>query len=109
MILAAELAHNREWRGVNSDTPGIKELSQLLRASNIHPDTTKDDRFRSANSVSMKVNNLIAGHPDHTGVGLRSTAAEKSIVKRFLDNSTEMTMSAATIRSQIQKSSYRVN
>ena len=101
MILAAELAYKRQWRGVNSKTPGIKELSQLLRSANIHEETAKDDRFRSASSVSMKVNNLIAGHPGHIGVGLRSTLAEKLVVQKFLDDPKKMTTEATSIRSRI--------
>lgn len=104
MILAAEFAHKREWRGVNSKTPGIQSLSEFLRAANLHPNSIKDDRFRSVNSVSMKVNNLIASHPNHTGVGLRSTLAEKSIVRRFMDDPVEMTKLAAKIRTRLQES-----
>lgn len=101
MILAADLAYKRQWRGVNSKTAGVNELSQLLRSANIHAKTTRDDRFRSASSVSMKVNNLIAGHPERIGVGLRSTSAEKIIVQKFLDDPSQMTMEAASIRSRI--------
>jgi len=101
MILAADLAYKRQWRGVNTKTPGINELSQLLRSAKIHSDAAKDERFRSASSVSMKVNNLIAGHPQHTGVGLRSTLAEKTIVQKFLDDPNKMMAQAAHIRSRV--------
>ena len=101
MILAADLAYKRQWRGVNTKTPGINELSQLLRSAKIHPEAAKDDRFRSPSSVSMKVNNLIAGHPQHIGVGLRSTSAEKAIVQKFLDDPNKMVIQAALIRNQV--------
>ncbi|KSU65989.1 hypothetical protein AS038_09910 [Arthrobacter sp. NIO-1057] len=101
MILAANLAYKRQWRGVNSRTPGISELSELLRSAKFHADEAKDDRFRSTSSVSMKVNNLIAGHPQRTGGGLRSTSAEKLVVQKFIDDPNKMMAEAARIRKQI--------
>lgn len=101
MILAADLANKRQWRGVNSSTPGILELSVLLKKADFHPEEQRGGSFRSINSVSMKVNNLIASHPSSTGVGLRVTKAENDVVQEFVKDPHRMSELAASIRSQI--------
>ena len=101
MILAADLANQRGWRGVNSKSPGIAELSEMLRSSTIHPKAVRGTNFRSKNSVSLKANNLIASHPDTLGVGLRTTAAEACIVQQFIEETTRMTKLAQSIRRRI--------
>lgn len=101
MILAADLAHKRQWKGVNSSTSGILELSVLLKKAGFHPQEQRGESFRSINSVSLKVNNLIASHPSSTGVGLRATKAENDIVQEFVNDPDRMSDLAASIRSQI--------
>lgn len=103
MVLAADLALSSHWKGVNGRTPGIKKLSGLLQSRQVDSNEIKDERYRSPSSVSMKVNNLIASHPNSTGIGLRSTLAGKEIVKRFIDDPSGMSNLAKKIRNQTQK------
>lgn len=101
MILAADLANRLGWIGVNSRTPGVQELSVLLKNANFHPKETRNESFRSINSVSMKINNLRASHPSSTGVGLRTTNREREIVNDFISDEQQMSGIASVIRSQI--------
>lgn len=97
MILAADVADDLCWRGVNPSTPRVMELSALLRTANIHDPDFVSSTFRSPNSVSRKINNLRASHPDTHGVGLRSSASERPIVDEFLTDRTGMKSLARTI------------
>ncbi len=103
MILAADLAARRNWKGVRSNTPGVPELSTLLRMANFHPRTGRPENFRSANSVGLKVNNLIAGHPESTGKGLRNTEIEREVVDEFLRDPRGMRRKADEIRASIER------
>lgn len=101
MILAADVADNLEWRGVNDKVTQVIQLSHQLRAANYHPTAQRDAKFRSPGSAGMKINNLRKSHPAHEGVGLRATAAEADVVQLFLDDRSAMKAVAAELRSRI--------
>lgn len=84
MILAGDVAAMRRWRPVNSQTAELRHLSTILRLARYHPEENRPNNFRSVSSVGMKINNLRASHPTHTGLGLRPTPAETEIVNLFL-------------------------
>lgn len=102
IILAADLADDRGWKGPNSQTPEVIELSNLLRSASIHPRELRDENFRSASSVSLKVNNLIASHPNSRKKGLRTSASELSVVEDFINDRAGMKQAAAEIRDRIR-------
>lgn len=101
MILAADFANRLQWTGVNPKSPGILELSELLKRADFHPKEQRSETFRSINSVSLKINNLRASHPSSTGVGLRTTKIENDIVQEFISDPNRMTNLAASIRERI--------
>lgn len=101
MILAADLADDRGWQGVNSRAESVIELSKLLRQASFHSAELRENRFRSPSSVAMKVNNLIASHPDHRGAGLRASRAETPIVEAFVRDRQLMKRRALKIRADI--------
>lgn len=103
MILAADLADDREWRPVNRGAEGITGLSSMLRSASFHPRSGRNDNFRSENSVALKVNNLIASHPSKKGVGARTSAAERPVVERFLANRSAMKRVASRIRERVRQ------
>lgn len=98
LILAADLADRNEWKGVNGNHEGVRELSVFLRSAEIHPGAATDPAFRSANSVGMKVNNLRASHPSHSGKGLRVSKSEIQIVQEFVESRDLMKAAAQQIR-----------
>lgn len=95
MILACKLAYLREWRGVNTGTPGVKELSQLLRGMWRGKLGEIKERDRSVGSVSFKVNNLTAHVTP--GKGLRKSKNEESIVLGFVEQPFQMFQEADQI------------
>lgn len=103
MVLAADLADDRGWKGPNSATPEIVELSVLLRAARIHPGQGRSENFRSPSSVSLKVNNLIGSHPEAPQKPLRTSAAEVPIVRQFVEDRERMKQLAAEIRQRIKR------
>ena len=67
---------------------------------------TGDPIFRSPNSVAMKVNNLRASHPSHTGKGLRTSKTERSIVEDFVNHREAMKEAARHIRLRYSDNSF---
>ena len=103
MILAADLADRRGWKGPNSGTPEVIDLSELLKRANIHPEQGRPKNFRSPNSVSLKVNNLTGSHPDAPKKPLRTSAAEVPIVELFVKDRDHMKQRAVEIRERINR------
>ncbi|MEV0985420.1 hypothetical protein AB0I45_13895 [Brevibacterium sp. NPDC049920] len=104
MILAADVANDLKWTGVRANTPGIPELSELLRSADYFPPGACDASFRSPNSVAMKINNLRSSHPSKSGIGLRASRAELPVVQSFVDDPFTMENVAARIRDCILQS-----
>lgn len=96
-VLAAELLDRRGWRGGNSGSPDIVELSEVLRAANFPQVEPVTETFRSPNSVSLKLGNLVGARPDIPG-GLRATAGEARIVQQFLADPDVMRSLAQSLR-----------
>ncbi|SMX99720.1 hypothetical protein BAUR920_03253 [Brevibacterium aurantiacum] len=103
MILAADLADDRGWKGPNSATPEVVELSELLNRAKIYPLHDRPENFRSPSSVSRKIGNLIGSHPSAPRNALRTSAGEVPIVNRFVDDRTPMKRQAADIRVRIRR------
>lgn len=100
-ILAADVADDLDWRGVNGRTIQVIELSKLLRGATYHARVERDDNFRSTGSAGMKINNLRKSHPAHHGVGLRATEAELEVVQLFLEDRASAKAVAAEMRKRI--------
>lgn len=107
MILAADVADDLEWRGVNAKTRQVVELSELLQSAKYYPTEDRDDDFRSANSVGMKINNLRASHPSHVGKGLRVAKNETVVVELFVEHPSKMKQLASDLRREIYRSGGR--
>lgn len=101
MILAADFADSINWGPVNMNTPGVAELSELLKGAGFHPENGRDPEFRSRGSVGRKVNNLRAWIPKVDQVGLRKSKSEWPIVESFLVDRDGMKTVAEGIRKQI--------
>lgn len=108
MVLAADLADDREWRPVNRGAEGIARLSLMLRSASFHPLGGRSDNFRSENSVAFKINNLIASHPSKKGVGARTSAAERPVVERFIADRSVMKRVASGIRERVRQGTEQV-
>lgn len=98
--MAMEVAVRNGWRGVNMQTPMVRELSAQLRNAAIHPASERPADFRSPGSVGLKVNNLRAGGPHTQGTGLRSTAVERRIIALYADDTEALFARANHIRNK---------
>lgn len=104
MILAADLADDRDWKGPSSTTPEVLELSELLRQARFYLYEGRPENFRSPSSVSRKVGNLIGSHPTKAPMNsLRTSAREIPIVLRFIDDRASMKTLARSIRERIRR------
>lgn len=108
MILAADAADDLGWRGVNSRTRQVEQLSELLRTARYHPIELRDNNFRTPGSVGMKINNLNKSHPEHRGVGLRTTASEAQIVQLFLEDRRSAKFAASALRRDVAEGRERL-
>lgn len=101
MILALELATDRNWVGGNSQTPEFVRLSALLRAANLPGIPSIPADFRTASSVAMKVSNFIGANAEAAG-GLRKTQKETDLVEEFRGDPEGLKEVAASIRQAIR-------
>lgn len=101
LVLAVDLIDRRGWVGGGARTPDVIELSQLLRAINYPQLEDPDSRFRSPNSISLKLGNLKGANPRVAG-GLRVTGREKDVVAHFLGNRDIMRALASSLRLSAQ-------
>lgn len=96
-ILAGAAAEKVSWRGVNSNTPVVLELSSVLKQFPIHSLSDRAENFRSPSSVGRKINSMRAARPDYVGVGLRVIPLEADVALRFLENPHQMKREASRI------------
>ena len=93
-----------------SDThPEVHALSQLLRASGLHPAPADPDRFRNPAGICMKLGNLLSLDPEYSGQGLSGTSAlDRQAWLYFSSNRNECHALAGTIRSHLVRIAGRL-
>jgi len=106
LILAIELIDRRGWLGGNARTLEYLELSTLLRNANFPNHEGIDEKFRSVNSVSLKIGNLIGANDRRPG-GLRTTERERDFVDQFLADPDRIRTRARELRRQIGAGEWR--
>lgn len=100
LILALDLYFKGGRVQLGQEDPRVIELSKLLRSLPIHRERDRDSRFRSVNSVSMKLGNFRSLDPEYTGVGLSQVAkGDQQIWTEFAGSREQLSEVAAAIRS----------
>lgn len=98
VILALDLYFKLEPGQIHSKNPLIIELSELLNELPLH--TEKEERFRNANGVALKLSNFLALDEAYTGKGMSSTSKlDKEVFKEFENNKTLLRTLAEAIKS----------
>lgn len=97
IILALDLYFQLEPGQIHSKNPLIIELSELLNELPLH--TEKEERFRNANGVALKLSNFLALDEAYTGKGMSSTSKlDKEVFKEFENNKTLLRTLAEAIK-----------
>jgi 5-methylcytosine-specific restriction protein A len=87
--------------GVLDDAdPRVVALSHLLRSMPIHPDAVRvQPRFRSPNSVALKLSNFLALDPGYPGVGMTAfSRTDEHLFRHYFDRQAELSATATAIR-----------
>lgn len=99
-ILALDLLY-RHGKPLDKRHGDVQELSNLLRAANIHPPAARNDRFRNPDGVALKLQNLLSA-TDPTR-SLSSTITDRAVVGDFpFGKANEVAVLAAAIRALIE-------
>lgn len=95
-LLALDLLY-RHGKPVDKNHSDAAELSRLLRAANIYPQTDRKDSFRNADGVALKTQNLFSAlHPERR---LSSSEMDRAVVAEFpADRKSELAEIAVAIR-----------
>lgn len=102
IILACDLVHRNDWRGLDAGDERVVELSDLLQRLPIHPPQARGPKFRNPNGVARKTYDLATRHPEYQGVPTKGGAGDLLVLREFLDDAAKMTAVAELIRSGIR-------
>lgn len=104
MILACDLVSRNEWRELNRKSPTLEELSDLLRAADIHPRVGRPEVFRSVSSVRRKIADIASQHPSYTGKPTRGGPHDLPVLLEFIKNTSQMQAETTRIREALRAS-----
>jgi 5-methylcytosine-specific restriction protein A len=108
IILAAALAKENGWRGVEGTDPRVIELSRVLNLSPLHPMADRDATFRNPNGVGRKTWDVATRHPDYTGKPTNGNKLDRQILTEFLEDPVQMTAIASEIRASIERGDVEI-
>lgn len=94
-ILVLDLIVKQGMKALPKTSPEVQELSDFLRASSIHPLTSRAGTFRNAVGVSMKMQNLL----EKDGKGLpNASKMDRAVWAEFIDGGKSTDAAARLIR-----------
>lgn len=97
LILALDLYFSVGAR-ISPNHPEVKALSKVLNKLDIHPFELRKNKFRSSNSIHLKLQNYLAIDPAYHGKGLpHGGNAEREVWNEFHNNRTLLGKIADTI------------
>ena len=105
VILALDLYVRRREKGVTWDgkVPEVVELAHLLRELPIHPNEIRTEKFRSPNSVSLKLSNLSSLDSDYAGGATHTSTIDKEVWQDFEGDSERLRKVAESIRQRYRE------
>lgn len=99
LILALDLYLRRAPSSLAKHSPEIVELSELLNKLKLHNSSYRDERYRNANGVYMKLCNFLRFDPNYKGSGLqRGSKAEETVWQEFANQPDKCHLVAEAIR-----------
>lgn len=98
----ADLLRQRDWkRSLGANEPETIELSELLRAAPLHPESERDPTFRNVNSVKRKAADLLTHTPSYTGKPTRGGQNDRAVLARYFGDPEALRIAAAAVRETI--------
>ncbi len=99
LILALDLYFRFDPRHISSTHPEVQGLSNLLNSLPIHQRSEKQETFRNANGVYMKLCNFLHFDPDYPGIGLSQVSKlDEQVWNDFSGNRELLRHTAEAIR-----------
>ena len=103
-ILALDLVLQHWPKIPGSKSAEVKALSALIRRLPVHPDATKNDRFRNPDGVYLKLQNLVSLHPSKRDrKGLRTSHMDRAVWKQYWSQPDLVSHLAAQIAKGIEE------
>lgn len=97
-VLALGLLARSNWHVPAKSSADVQQLSETLRSLAVHPDTDRNETFRNADGVYLKLINLLSLHPAKAShKGLRSSRMDRQVWKRYWQSTEELRGLARTI------------
>jgi len=98
IVLAADLLIRSNYKHLPSSHEEVLELSRLLHKARVHPLETRDDNFRSPESVHRKMADIGTSDPEYAGIRTRGNRLDRQVLLEFQDHPVEMSELAKAIR-----------
>ena len=98
-VLAMDVLLKSGMKHASTTDSAVRDLSELLRRCNIHPLSSRTDRFRNLSGVVMKIQNLRACAD---GTGLRTTKTDRAVWAAFHNKPDQLAEEAARIRADLE-------
>ncbi|MFF9361944.1 HNH endonuclease [Streptomyces griseoluteus] len=89
------------WKRLQATDPPVVELSELLQLLPIHPEATRNEKFRNPNGVARKTFDIASRHPDYQLVPSNGSALDREVLRDFLERPDHMAKIALLIRQGI--------
>ncbi|CAM1365849.1 conserved hypothetical protein [Tenacibaculum litopenaei] len=106
IILALDLYRSIEPKEMESKSPKVIELSEILNKLPIHKERKEDIKFRNPNGVGLKLSNFKAIDPDFNGKGMSSySKRDREIFFEFKGKNDELKSIANQIKSTVSNES----
>ncbi|MFJ1758296.1 HNH endonuclease [Kitasatospora sp. NPDC088134] len=106
LLLLCALLDANGWRPAPADDPAVAELSALLTALPLPPDTLRDERLRSPAAVASAGRALAATAADVApGTGTGATL-EQQVVRAFRDSPLELAAAAELLRTGLRTGAF---
>ena len=108
LILALDLYFELEPGQIHGRNPQVEELSDLLNNLPIHARELRNQKFRNANGVGLKLSNFLAIDPSYTGKGMeRFGKRDQEVFQEFAHDRERLRKIASTIREAVGNDDLR--
>ncbi|GGF13090.1 HNH endonuclease [Williamsia phyllosphaerae] len=102
VVLACDLLMQNDWKALYKNDPRVIELSATLQKLPFYPPEVRGDKFRNANGVARKTDNIASHHPSHTGPPSNGGKYDGPVLADFLADPERMHTIALKLRETLE-------